>query len=86
MRPGHVECDLRVGDRVRWVPEDIPRKDMNVDPVGEVRGITRRFPRTLDLAVDRVHVLFDERIHLIEGMDGFTELTTDFENVEPLEE
>ena len=67
MRDGDPECLLRLGDRVRWC------FDGNEDEsfVGTVSGLKRRFSQTPDLAIDSVEVWFDERVHLVEGMEGF---------------
>jgi len=87
MRDGVVECPLRLGDRVRWLIEDKPELDIHgTDPIGMVTGLSRRFALSPDLAIDRVLIRFDKRIHLIEGMHGFLIINADYEQVEVLQE
>ena len=82
MRPGEIECSSRLGDRVRWVPEDIKRDDMSADPVGIVAMMRRSFPRSPDLAIDRILILFDKRIDLGMGAGGIDELWVPPEQIE----
>ncbi|MEE8146536.1 MAG: hypothetical protein V3T24_02935 [Longimicrobiales bacterium] len=82
MRDGAAACRLRLGDRVRWVPEEYA-DEIKGDPVGTVRGLRRNFPRSPDLSLDKVHIDFDERVGLIDGMGGFKELWVPSEHAQP---
>lgn len=80
MRDDDPECRLRLGDRVRWLFDG--HEDESY--VGTVRGLRRNFPRTPDLAIDKVEIYFDERVHLVEGMGGFREQWVPAVHVESL--
>ncbi len=49
---------MRLGDRVRWT--NPPTGFEEVSLAGFVIGLNRRFPLSPDLALDFVHVQFDE--------------------------
>lgn len=66
MRDGDPECRLRLGDRVQWwvTPDEL------IETPATVIGLKRKFWHSPNVAIDEVQVVFDERVHLIDGMEG----------------